>query len=108
MSDAEKLIMLRAMVGEKDKPDWTDDILLAYLSIAGRKIINVAYPYYNDIDVVPGRYGLLQCEIAAYLLNKRGAEGEISHSENGISRTYGSADVPDSMLKEIVPYCKIL
>lgn len=108
MSDAEKLIMLRTMVGSNEAPDWSDDVLLAYLNIAGRKIINRAYPYNDEIDTVPKRYGLLQCEIAAYLLNKRGAEGETSHSENGISRGYESADVPISMMKDVVPFCETI
>jgi hypothetical protein len=46
---------------------------------------------------------MLQCEIAAYLLNKRGAEGQTSHTENGITRNYGGADVPESMLSSIIP-----
>ena len=108
MSEAEKLIMLRTMVGGNTAPDCSDDVLLTYLTIAGQKIINRAYPYGADIDVVPKRYGLLQCEIAAYLLNKRGAEGETSHSENGISRSYESADVPMSMMKEVVPFCEVM
>lgn len=107
MSEAEKLIMLRTMVGNENSLGWTDDILLAYLSVAGQKIINKAYPY-GDGDSVPKRYGLLQCEIAAYLLNKRGAEGQTSHSENGISRSYESADVPESMLREVVPFCGVI
>jgi hypothetical protein len=108
MSEAEKLIMLKTMVGNIDSLDWSDDVLLAYLAIAGRKIINRAYPYNEDIEEVPKRYGLLQCEIASYLLNKRGAEGETSHSENGISRSYESADVPESMLRDVVPFCNVI
>lgn len=105
MSETEKLIMLRAMVGDGD----SDDILLTYLTVAGRKIINRAYPFNADeVEDVPRRYGCLQCEIAAYLLNKRGAEGETSHSENGISRGYASADVPESMMEQIVPFCEVL
>ena len=108
MSEAEKLIMLRTMVGNEDSLGWTDDVLLTYLSVAGQKIINKAYPYNNEENVVPKRYSLLQCEIASYLLNKRGAEGQTSHSENGISRSYESADVPESMLKDVVPLCGVI
>lgn len=37
-------------------------------------------------------------------LSKMGAEGEKSHSENGISRTYGSDDdYPNDLLKQIIP-----
>lgn len=103
MTEADKLTMLRVMVGQANEGEWVDDTLLSYLKIAGHKIVRRAYPYDDTVTEVPARYGYLQCEIAAYLLNKRGAEGEISHSENGISRTYGSADVPESMLKEIIP-----
>ena len=109
MSDTEKLIFLRVMVGApSDNNDWKDDVLLTYLKIAGQKILNRAYPYDSEITTVPKRYAMLQCEIAAYLLNKRGAEGEISHSENGISRMYEKADVPESLMSQIVPHCGVI
>lgn len=104
MVPSEKLKLLKAMVGESD----SEEVLLAYLDIAGRKIINRAYPYDPDVTEVPVRYAFLQCEIAAYLLNKRGAEGQVSHSENGISRTYGSADVPEDMLQAITPMIGVI
>ena len=100
MTQAEKLTLLKAMVGESD----TEEVLLAYLNIAGSKIINRAYPYDPEQTEVPSRYDFLHCEIAAYLLNKRGAEGQTGHSENGISRSYESADVPESMLSEVIPH----
>ena len=107
MTEVEKLSMLRVMVGQPNEGDWSDDVLLSYLNIAGQKIINRAYPYDDTVTEVPRRYGYLQCDIAAYLLNKRGAEGEISHSENGISRGYASADVPEAMLSEITPHVEV-
>lgn len=107
MTEVEKLSMLRVMVGQPNEGDWSDDVLTSYLSIAGRKIINRAYPYDDTVTEVPRRYSYLQCDIAAYLLNKRGAEGEVSHSENGISRSYESADVPASMLSEVIPRVEV-
>lgn len=108
MTEVEKLSMLRVMVGQPNEGDWSDDVLISYLAIAGRKIINRAYPYDDTVTEVPRRYGYLQCDIAAYLLNKRGAEGEVAHNENGISRTYASADVPEAMLSEVVPRVGVL
>lgn len=108
MTNEEKLTMVRVMCDSTDSEDWSDDILLTYLKIAGQKIIDRAYPYDDTVEEVPRRYEILQCEIATYLLNKRGAEGEVSHSENGISRTYGSADVPDSMLSIITPMVGVI
>lgn len=108
MLEVEKLTLLRVMVGQPNEGEWADDILISYLAIAGRKILNRAYPYDDTITEVPRRYGYLQCEIAAYLLNRRGAEGQTSHSENGISRVYESADVPESMLGEVAPHVGVL
>ena len=109
MTNEEKLTMVRVMANANaDDDDWSDDILLTYLAIAGRKIIERAYPYDETVEEVPRRYDLLQCEIAIYLLNKRGAEGETSHSENGISRSYEKADVPESMLSVITPFCGVI
>ena len=104
MTQTEKLQLLKALVGESD----TEEVLLAYLNIAGRKILNRAYPFGTDETEVPPRYDFLQCEIAAYLLNKRGAEGQLIHSENGISRTYGSADIPPAMLNAVTPFCEVI
>ena len=109
MTDIDKLALCRVMVEQPATAEgWTDDVLYAYLTIAGRKIINRAYPYDPSVTEVPTRYGYLQCEIATYLLNKRGADGEISHSENGISRTYENADVPNSMLRDVIPMCGVI
>lgn len=109
MTIADKIMQVRVMV---DKPEtdaeWSDSVILTYLNIAGQKIINRAYPHNEDVTDMPTRYNMLQCEIATYLLNKRGAEGETSHSENGISRGYESADVPESMLSEIIPFCGVV
>ena len=103
MTEDEKLIILKAMVGDSD----SDEVLSTYLKLAGRKIIARAYPYDPDVTDVPAQYDTLQCEIAAYMLNKRGAEGQTSHTENGITRQYENADVPSSMLKAVTPHCGV-
>lgn len=109
MTNVEKLALCRVMVGQPNTADgWSDDILESYLNIAGQKIINRAFPYGDTANEVPTRYGYLQCEIAVYLLNKRGAEGQTAHSENGVSRTYENADVPDSMLIDVIPHCGVI
>lgn len=104
MTESEKLTMLKAMVGGSD----TDEVLSTYLNIAGSKILAKAYPYNDEIEEISKKYHTLQCEIAAYLLNKRGAEGQKTHSENGISRTYENADIPESMLRVVTPFCGVM
>ena len=101
MNDQEKLNMLKNMVGTSDP----DDVLSTYLTLAGKKIIAKAYPYDSSVSDVPEQYETLQVEIAAYMLNKRGAEGQVTHTENGIQRQYENGDVPSSMLKTVTPFC---
>ena len=74
------------------------------LSISAQKILDRAYPYDTTVTEVPARYETKQVEIAVYLYNKRGAEGQTSHNENGINRTYESADVPESLMRGITPH----
>lgn len=102
MTESEKISMLKIMQEEQD-----DDVLSTYLYLAGRKIILRAFGDTSTVTEVPEQYSSVQLEIAAYMLNKRGAEGQTSHSENGISRGYENADVPDSMLACITPYARV-
>ncbi len=100
MTKAQKMDVVKTFVGNVE----TDEMLSTYLKLAGSKIISKAYPFKNDVTEVPAEYDMLQCELAAFLINKRGAEGQTSHSENGISRGYESER---SYLKQVVPRCEV-
>jgi len=102
MDLSEKLEMLKTMVDETD-----ENVLMAYLNIAGDVILRRLYPYGTERTQVPSPYEVRQIDIASYLLNKRGAEGEVLHMENGMSRTYADALVPPSYLRGIVPYAQV-
>ena len=84
------------------------DIVLAYFLQAKSIVLNRAYPFDETKTDIPDRYIGNVIEIASYLLNKRGAEGDTAHSENGISRTYGAASIPDDMLNRIIPVVGVL
>lgn len=103
MTNDEQLQILSSMTDEKDI-----GILSSFLLLAGSKICRKAYPYSPEKTEVPPQYQALQIEIAAYMLDKRGASGEIAHSENGISRSYENGDIPDSLLSDIVPYVAVV
>jgi len=98
----DKLALLKNIYGDGED----DNVLEAYLSIAAEAILNRLYPFKKETEV-PEKYTLTQVNIAVYLLNKRGAEGETRHNENGIDRTYESANIPESMLKDIIPHCGV-
>ena len=102
MTDAEKLAKLRLMLDEGD--DTSDAIANAYLEAAEKAVINIAFPYGDGTEVMPEKYEYEQIEIAAYMLNKRGAEGEIAHTEGGTSRTFETGDIPISLRARITAY----
>lgn len=106
MDMATKLQILRGMVESKD----SDDVLTAYLLDAAELVLNIVYPTENNREglTVPDRYSMNQIQIAAYKLNKRGAEGEIQHIENGVHRNYGSSDVPEALIRHITPFCGVV
>lgn len=91
-----------------DADESENPLLLVLLKHAERKILRRLYPYDKTKTEVPEEYQDRVIDIAVYLYNKRGAEGQTSHSENGISRSYESADIPDSMVEDIVPFVGVI
>lgn len=102
MTDEEKLTMLKSMTEETD-----NDVLSTYLTLAKGVVLSRAYPYTEE-DKVPAKYDMVHVEIAAYMLNKRGAEGETAHSENGVSRSYEDGDIPPTLLRRILPMAGVI
>lgn len=97
-----KAQMLSGMVS--DGAPVSEDTLTTYLIAAEYAILNRMYPFgYKDDATVPKRYEMLQLDIAAYLINKQGMEGETSHVENGITRSFSNAGIPEDYLKQITP-----
>jgi hypothetical protein len=84
-----------------------ENIVSAYLNLAKSKVLRQAFPYKN-VEILPERLHAITIEITVYMLNKRGAEGESRHSENGIDRTYENADIPSSLLRQIIPSAEVI
>lgn len=99
MTTEEKITIVKTLTNESD---LTDELVTVYLSKAEKAIRNRMYPFSlpkeNGVEiafVVPEKYEMLQCELATRYLQRRGGEGEITHNENGINRTYGSVNDSD-------------
>lgn len=99
MTDAEKLNKLMTMLDD----DVSTNVANTFLEAAEKAVINLAFPFGDGSEVMPEKYEEVQIEIAAYLISKRGAEGEVSHSEGGVSRVYESADIPLALRTRITP-----
>ena len=58
----------------------------------------------NEEQLFEEKYNSLIVRLAICAIAKYGAEGQTSHSENGISRGYdGGSTYPKALLQEIVP-----
>ena len=80
-----------------------DSELEDILESAKAVILSRRFPFGDWPEELENKYKDLQIRISVEMFNKRGAEGETAHSENGISRSYASANVSEDLLKEITP-----
>jgi len=84
-----------------DTPDDADEVLQFYLDSAKDIICDIRNS--NEVETI---YLNAQLKIAVEMYNKRGAEGETAHNENGISRSYETSDISSSLLNQITPIAK--
>lgn len=99
MTNEEKRVKLAALLA----PDTDTDVVLdTMIALAEIEIMNRMYPFgFEEGLAVPARYEMLQVQLAAELYTKRGAEGQIAHSENGISRSWPEKS---ALLRHVVPH----
>lgn len=102
--DLEQMVdMVSAMTDEKD-----EDVISAFLSFAGKKI----YRYGDPFGTMTEEAYLAKCQdvvvdAAAYMLNKRGWDYQVTYTENGVRREYEGGDLPASILNRITPIAKV-
>lgn len=93
-------------------PKTSEEAISVYLEMSVQAILNKLYPFsgseeYYEEDGLPRKYEPLAIRICVYLIRKEGAEGQTAHIENGVHRSYESADIPQSMLNEVIPMVKV-
>lgn len=84
-----------------NEPD--DAILEDCLESAKAAIMARRYPFQEWPEELESRYLDLQFRCAMDIYAKIGAEGELSHSENGVNRGYESSWISESLLQEVTP-----
>lgn len=102
MTDAEMVSMVQQMVGDTR----FNSLAEPYLMQAKYAVMQRLFPYVKEPEWadVPTKWHPRTCEIATYLINKRGAEGETQHTESGVVRQYESGTIPASMLQGMAPF----
>lgn len=101
---------MRRIIGPASYGVDDDDLLQSYLQTAAEEILNRRFPYgWRSVSELEPRYRALQVQIAVFLFNKRGLEGESLHSENGINRSFaGHQHIPAELLQQVVPRGRVV
>lgn len=106
MTTEEKITTVQTLVGADEEA--TDAFVAVLLEKAKAAILTRRYvgDVPETVTDVPAKYEMLQCDLAARYFFRRGGEGEISHNENGISRSYKSVNDED-LLCEVTTVVKV-
>jgi hypothetical protein len=85
-------------------PENVNDIELEDIFESAKAVIlSRRFPFGEQPTELESKFNDLQIRIAVEMYNKRGVEGQTSHSENGVSRSYSSANISEELLREITP-----
>lgn len=85
----------------------TTAMIESYLALAADRILRRVWPFGGAPAEWPTQYDMVQVQLTVRMIARRGGEGEISHSENGVSRSYKSVDDED-ILGQLTPYVGVV
>lgn len=91
----EQLDRLKLKLGISSEDTSEDNLLNLYLDDAKDTILELAH-----LKELPESLLSTQTELAIIYYNKEGIEGQTSHSEGGISRSFEEG-IPESIMKKI-------
>ncbi len=108
MTTKEKLTMLKAFMRIEGNAD--DALLTAYLNAAEMEILSWKYGYCKDRmpSEVDEEDEMTQIHAVIAGFNIAGAENQISHSENGVSRSFKFSDMIIYVRANVIPFAKLI
>ena len=110
-SDGEKMLAKlksRLLARDFDLSDFKDETLYEEIESAIEAVNNRRHFISTPEILFEPKYNTIVLRLAVHSISKYGAEGESSHSENGIVRIYErGAEYPESILAYIVPLAKV-
>ena len=107
MTITEKREMTMVMLGLSDND--SERLIEVYLNAAAKEIIAWRYSYSGQMpEEVPPEYEMTQVYAVIAGYSQAGAENQISHSENGISRTFKHEDMISYIRANVIPLAGVL
>lgn len=108
MTDAEKLSQLKALLQITDTTQ--DSTLAVYLTLARDEILSWLYSGKTPEGVtdVPARYIPTQIQAVVVGYSQSGAEGQLAHTENAISRQFEYSNMLGFIKSNVIPYAQVM
>lgn len=108
MTTSEKLAQLKSLLNITDTA--LDSQLTVYLEFCKNEILSWIYSGQTPEDVVdvPAQYEITQVAACVIGYGISGVEGETSHSENSINRTFKYEDMVSYIRSHVTAYAKVV
>ena len=105
MTDIERL---KVRIPEATVAELEDALESAKDVILSRCFVSVASTKNEDKVLALASHKEKVLNAAVVIYNMRGVEGQISHSENGVARSYEDCAGMKAILQQIVPRCHVV
>ena len=99
---------LKVRVPTATEAELEDALESAKDVILSRCFVSVSKASEEDKATVLTEHNEKILNAAVVIYNMRGVEGQVSHSENGVSRSYAEAAGMKPILEQIVPRCDVV
>ena len=98
MTDTEKLAEVKVLINDSRVSDET---ITTYIGIATQRLLLRMYPCVADISAytLPDKHDHDVCELASRMIDRRGFEGQVESTENGVRRGYSTVDDEDILMR---------
>jgi hypothetical protein len=108
MNDAEKLGQLKVLLQITDT--MQEATLAVYLDFAKAEILAWLYSGKTPEGVsdVPARYIPTQIQAVVVGYSQSGAEGQLAHTENAISRQFEYSNMLAFIKSNVIPYAQVM
>ncbi len=109
MSNQEKLDMLQTLLGVGSSETSEMERIEVYLSAAEKEIINWRFSLTGNLpETLPEEYDMTHVWAVINGYSQAGAEGQSTHSENGVARTFNYADMVQYIRRNVRPMVGVL
>ena len=105
MTDIERL---KVRIPEATEAELEDVLESAKDVILSRCFVSVDNATDEDKNAMLERHNEKVLRAAVVIYNMRGVEGQVSHSENGVSRSFAENEGLKPILEQIIPRCNVV